>query len=179
MALIGWFFLHEHLLIGPPWYVKTNFFGVNEYSKCMYFSREKWWRGQKILRMLRYRWERHRHKFSSPYRVDINAAVDCNTSNVIYCIECMKPSCRLQYIGQTSEPLKIRFNQHRGYVRNEALSKATGLHFNGSAHKISDMKVTIVEKVYNKCEFFRKRRESYYIRKFNSKHQGINRITWC
>ena len=118
------------------------------------------------------------------YRVDINAAkdthnaaVDCNTSNVIYCIECMKPSCRLQYIGQTSEPLKIRFNQHRGYVRNEALSKATGLHFNGPAHKISDMKVTIVEKVYNKCEFFRKRRESYYIRKFNSKHQGINRIT--
>ena len=111
------------------------------------------------------------------YRVDINAAVDCTTNNVIYCIECMKPNCRLQYIGQTSEPLKTRFNQHRGYVRNEALSKATGLHFNGPSHQISDMKVTIVEKVYNKCEFFRKRRESYYIRKFNSKHQGINRIT--
>ena len=60
------------------------------------------------------------------YRVDINAAVDCTTNNVIYCIECMKPNCRLQYIGQTSEPLKTRFNQHRGYVRNKALSKATG-----------------------------------------------------
>ena len=111
------------------------------------------------------------------FKVDVNAAVDCNTNNAIYCIECMKPNCRLQYIGQASEPLKIRFNQHKAYVRNGALSEATGLHFNVPSHKISDMKVTTVEKVYNKCDFFRKRWESYYIRKFNSKYQGINRIT--
>ena len=113
------------------------------------------------------------------FRVDINVPVDCNTSNVIYCIECIKPGCRQQYIGQTSDLLKTRFNQHRGYVRNSVVSKATGHHFNGPAHQISDMRVSIVEKVFNKCEFFRKRRESYYIRKFNSKHQGINRICWC
>ena len=113
------------------------------------------------------------------YRTDINLSVDCNTNNVIYCIECIKPGCRQQYIGQTSDSLKNRFNQHRGYVRNEVLTKATGSHFNGTGHQISDMQVTIVEKVFNKCEFFRRRRESYFIRKFNSKHKGINRISWC
>ena len=111
------------------------------------------------------------------YRTDINLRVDCNTNNVIYCIECIKPGCRQQYIGQTSDSLKNRFNQHRGYVRNEVLTKATGSHFNGTGHQISDMQVTIVEKVFNKCEFFRRRRESYFIRKFNSKHKGINRIS--
>ena len=80
-------------------------------------------------------------------------------------------------IGVTRNHDKARFNQHRGYVRNKVLNKATGFHFSSQGHQISDMQVTIVEKVFNKCDFFRKRRESYFIRKFNSKHQGINRIT--
>ena len=111
------------------------------------------------------------------YAVDINRAVDCNTRNVIYCIECVKHSCRQQYIGQTHKSLKERFNQHRGYVNTKKLAKATGNHFNQGGHTISDMQVTIVEKVFNQSEFFRKRRESMYIQKFNTKHRGMNRIT--
>ena len=109
--------------------------------------------------------------------VEVNKAVDCNTKNVIYCIECSKPGCHQQYIGQTQNSLKERFNQHKGYVRNEKLAKATGFHFNQTGHQISDMQVTIVEKVFNRCEFFRKRRESLYIQKFNTKHKGMNRIS--
>ena len=110
------------------------------------------------------------------FSVDLKTSVDCNTKNVIYCIECLKPSCRQQYIGQTHKSLKERFNQHRGYVRNSKLEKATGMHFNLPGHSSSDMKV-IVEKVHNRDDFFRKRRESIYIQKFNTKHKGINRIT--
>ena len=109
------------------------------------------------------------------FAVDLRTQVDCNTSNVIYCIQCLK--CRKQYIGQTQNSLKDRFYQHRGYVRNQKLEKATGHHFNLAGHSGSDMQVTIVEKVYNRDEFFRKRRESYYIQRFNSKHKGINRIS--
>ena len=43
------------------------------------------------------------------------------------------------------------------------MEKATGHHFNLAGHSGGDMQVTIVEKVYNRDEFFRKRRESYYI----------------
>ena len=109
------------------------------------------------------------------YAVDLRTQVDCNTSNIIYCIQCLK--CRQQYIGQSKKSLKDRFYQHRGYVRNKKLEKATGQHFNLPGHSNSDMQVTIVEKVYNHDEFFRKRRESYYIQRFNSKHKGINRIS--
>ena len=111
------------------------------------------------------------------FAVEIKTAVDCNTKNVIYNIECLKSGCRQQYIGETKKSLKERFNQHRGYVNNKKLEKATGMHFNMPGHSISDMQVTIVEKVHNKDEFFRKRRESLFIQKFNTKHRGINRIS--
>ena len=87
------------------------------------------------------------------FTVDTNTAVDYNTKNVIYCIECIKPGCRKQYIGQTKDSLKHMFNQHRGYVNNKVLSKATGHHFNNIGHQISDLRVGIVEKVFSKCEF--------------------------
>ena len=42
-------------------------------------------------------------------------------------------------------------------------------------HKISDMEVTIVEKIFNPDPQFRKQREKMYINKFNTQHKGINR----
>ena len=41
------------------------------------------------------------------------------------------------------------------------LTKATGYHFNQAGHSISDMTVTIIEKVHNKDELFRKEREKF------------------
>ena len=61
------------------------------------------------------------------FAVEIKTAVDCNTKNVIYNIECLKSGCRQQYIGETKKSLKERFNQHRGYVNNNKLEKATAL----------------------------------------------------
>ena len=114
---------------------------------------------------------------ATKFTVELRTSMDCNTRNIIYCIQCLKHGCGQQYIGQTQNSLKDRFNQHRGYVNNKKLEKATGLHFNLAGHSISDMHVTIVEKVHSRDEFIRKRRESHYIQKFNTKHKGINRIT--
>ena len=112
---------------------------------------------------------------ASNYQIDINTAVDCTTDNVIYCIECKK--CQAQYIGQTSDTLRKRFDKHRGSVTNKDLKKAIGQHYNLPGHSVSDMTVTIVEKVYNQNEFFRRRRETHYIQNFKAKLLGINRIT--
>ena len=43
--------------------------------------------------------------------------------------------------------LALRNNEHRGYVRNEKLDKATGEHFNLPGHNMSDIKITVLEKV--------------------------------
>ena len=52
----------------------------------------------------------------------------------------------MKYIGESDRTLQKRFSDHRGYVSNRLLKKATGYHFNQPGHSLSDMEVTIVEK---------------------------------
>ena len=47
------------------------------------------------------------------------------------------------------------------------MTKANGLHFN-KGHSISDMQISIVEKVLNQDSQFRKQREKIFIQKFDS-----------
>ena len=50
----------------------------------------------------------------------------------------------------------------RGYVRNSKLDQATGKLFNLPGHSMSNMKVTILEKIHSKDLQMRKTRESFY-----------------
>ena len=108
------------------------------------------------------------------YKTDINCSVDCSTSNVIYLLGCKK--CPQQYIGETERSVKERFSEHKGYVKNNNHAKSTGAHFNSKGHSLSDMHITIVEKVFNQDIQFRKQREKLYIQKFNTRYKGLNRI---
>ena len=110
---------------------------------------------------------------ASNYKVDLNVATDCKTFNVVYCITCKK--CRIQYIGETWKSVSERFKEHKSYVTSKNLSKATGEHFNGPGHSVSDMSISVVEKIFSKDGFYRKEREKFYIQKFNSKFKGLNR----
>ena len=112
---------------------------------------------------------------ASNTRVEVNTTVTCNTPNVIYCISCNH--CGEQYIGETHRPLKDRFGEHRGYVNRKEVKKATGNHFNSSGHSISDMRIQIVEKMFTRDIFFRKQREHFYINKFDTKRNGLNKAS--
>ena len=92
-----------------------------------------------------------------------------------------KPRCRQQYCGKTVSEFRTRMYQHRvsvtgtdGKTRPD-LDKAIGAHYNGPGHKVSDMSVTILEKVWNTDPMFLAVREEFWINKMNSKHRGMNR----
>ena len=108
--------------------------------------------------------------------VTINRPVNCQTRNIIYCISCKKCPTQ-QYIGESDRTLQARFADHRGYVSNRHLNKATGEHFNLPGHKIADMEVTILEKVFSKDQNYRRTRETMFIEQFNTKYKGLNRKT--
>ena len=97
----------------------------------------------------------------------------CEDKNICYVIECKK--CNLQYIGETDRTLKDRFLEHRGYVRREEESKATGHHFSTSGHSMADMSVSVIERIRSSDPFYRKVRESHWIEQFESLRKGINR----
>ena len=77
---------------------------------------------------------------ASSYNHEIELQVDCQSSNVIYCLTCDK--CKEQYIGETEKSLSVRFRQHRGYVRNKDIEKTTGEHFNKPWHQTADMRTS-------------------------------------
>ena len=111
----------------------------------------------------------------SNYSFEINTEVNCQTKNLIYILECKK--CSEQYIGETNRTLQERFSEHIGYVKNKHLHKATGDHFNQRGHSQSDMSITILEKIHNRSDQYRKTRETMFISKFNTKYKGMNRKT--
>ena len=99
---------------------------------------------------------------------NINRKVSCDTFNCVYLIECQKDSCKPRYIGQTGRLLKHRLSDHRGYVINKVVSKATGAHYNLPGHSLADMRITILEQIKNNNIEYRKDREKYFIRLFNT-----------
>ena len=105
-------------------------------------------------------------------KVKINASGNCDTTNLIYCITCNK--CNQNYIGETKRPLKVRFGEHLGYVRNKKLNEPTGHHFNLPGHNITMMEITLLEKIWSSSTNLRKIRESKYIQDFDSFYNGIN-----
>ena len=79
------------------------------------------------------------------------------------------------HIGETERSIKERFLEHKGYVSNTMLTKATGNHFNQREHSVSDMEITVVEMIFNIDPQYRKQREKKYINNFNTKYKGINK----
>ena len=71
-----------------------------------------------------------------------------------------------------------RLADHRGYITNQVLSRATGAHWNLPGHSLADLKVTILEQTKNNCEDYRKEREKFFIRKFDTFNNGLTREVW-
>ena len=103
---------------------------------------------------------------TNTWKWDITKRVNWATTNCVYLIECQKQYCKQRYIGETNRELRERISEHRGYIYNKVTSQATGDHFNLPGH--SDMKVMVIEKVKVNDESYRKERESYHIKKFNT-----------
>ena len=104
----------------------------------------------------------------------INRKYSCAHYNIIYLIECNIDTCGQRYIGQSKRALKFRLAEHRGYISNKVLSQPTGAHFNLPGHSLANLNITILEQVKQNNEQYRKERESYFIRRFNTYYNGMN-----
>ena len=98
----------------------------------------------------------------------INGQLNCKSSNIIYLIECKKETCKIRYIGETERTLHERLSDHRGYVKRLIPTQTTGEHFNSPGHSLSDLTITIIEQVKKGGELYRKEREKFHIKKFNT-----------
>ena len=103
----------------------------------------------------------------------ITKNLSCEYYNVVYLLECQK--CGQRYVGTTGRQLKHRLAEHRGYIKNQVVSKATGAHFNMPGHSLANLKVTILEQTKGKDIAYRLEREKYFVRILDTYNNGINR----
>ena len=115
-------------------------------------------------------------KISDTETWNINRKFTCETYNCIYMLECTK--CSNRYIGETSRMLKARLSDHRGYINNTVVNLTTGDHFNQPGHSLANLKVSILEQVRIEDDSYRREREKYFINKFNTFYNGLNREKW-
>ena len=70
--------------------------------------------------------------------------MDCTSKNVVYLITCKK--CGIQYVGETSQKLRSRLNNHRN-----SLKKLNNLylyhHFSSDGHSVDDISFMPIEEL--------------------------------
>ena len=67
------------------------------------------------------------------------------SQNVIYLATCIK--CNLQYKGYTSTEFKVRVCNHKSNMLKDKRTCELAIHFNNSAHEISQINFIIIEQI--------------------------------
>ena len=86
-------------------------------------------------------------KYGTKLGFETKTNVCCNSSNLIYCLECKK--CKIRYVGQTYKPVKGRLYRHRYETLKGHLTTDVQYHFGLPGHDVkTDIKVYILDFVY-------------------------------
>ena len=73
--------------------------------------------------------------------------ISCNSNNLVYCISCNRRE--KQYVGQTKNSLKQRFQGHFYQIAHDAEKIEVSRHFNGNGHQsIKDVGIHILDFVH-------------------------------
>ena len=105
---------------------------------------------------------------TTKFKFKIRENLDCNSSNLIYLIECK--NCHIQYIGQTKRSLRCRMHEHRGNIVNDRAT-AVAKHFNKVPCSIEDFSITAIFRCpklesEDKTDKLRLKVEKYFIQAF-------------
>ncbi len=91
---------------------------------------------------------------------EIKGYIDCNRTDVMYCIECKK--CNgLLYVGETMS-LYERFQNHKSTIKKNGKSQLVDKHFN------ADMGIIGIQKLNRDSTFYRRNIEDIWIDKLNT-----------
>ena len=76
--------------------------------------------------------------------ISLGSKLDCQSKHIIYVIEC--ENCKIRYVGETSQKLKDRMNQHRSDI-NCKQDTVIADHFSLTCPNVNFLRVIPVEQV--------------------------------
>ena len=109
----------------------------------------------------------------------INYSFNCDSSNVVYLLECC--ICGVQYVGSTRTPFRIRFNNYKACSRKFSLGASVPQaeffrHFSGEGHHgfLQDISVKIIDRLTGgdriRESFWQYRLDSFTPKGLNTRH---------
>jgi hypothetical protein len=107
--------------------------------------------------------------------------LDCETRNLIYCIQCK--TCGKLYVGETLRSLRERINEHLGDIRQHRIKKPVARHFLSKGHSIKSFSHKVLELIKRDpkeetCTKYRRARERDWIFKLRCLEPiGLNSMT--
>ena len=113
------------------------------------------------------------HIFGPKGSVAVAGRFTCTTSNVVYCITCIK--CNLLYIGSTVRRLGDRFAEHLRYTRQNNRYYPVSAHFNSVNHSVSDLSISGICKVSGNEDRLRLKEEEIIYHLGTLEPQGMNK----
>lgn len=106
----------------------------------------------------------------SAFSFRIKESLDCDSSNLVYRLHCER--CGKDYIGQTENAFRLRFNNHKSHVISKP-DLPFSKHMRLPNHSIEHIKITLLQSGF-RSTLEREQRESYFIHKFQAFTHGIN-----
>ena len=102
----------------------------------------------------------------------IRQQLTCTSYNIIYLITCTQ--CKMQYVGQTSNTLRLRMNGHRSDIKHKK-DTPVARHFNQTNHTLENLHITPIEYLPDKSKDSRENKETFWINKLRTMDPaGIN-----
>ena len=77
----------------------------------------------------------------------IRQDVHCRSKDVIYLVTCK--TCKIQYVGSTSNEFKVRFCNHKLAMLTNKATCELAVHFNRKEHHMSHFEFIVIEKIVN------------------------------
>ena len=71
--------------------------------------------------------------------------LNCTTENVVYLITCNL--CNIQYIGETKNSVRVRFNGHKSSIKSGKSSQLVHHHFHNECHGLNNCSILPIEKI--------------------------------
>jgi hypothetical protein len=93
---------------------------------------------------------------------------------VVYGIGCVKCD-RVVYVGETGRELRERVDEHLRDIRLFYRDKPVASHFNTNGHTAADVKVEVLERLYEQSKTLRVLKETQWIDRLDTRYpSGVN-----
>ena len=116
------------------------------------------------------------------YKHTIKDSVTCEKENCIYYWKCIKANCKTypkcEYVRLIRRSCRLRFAEHKQYIKSTNLKKPRGYHFNQPGHNLSHLAGVVLEHVKSSDPFVLRAREYLYIQGFDTYRNDLNKEPW-